>query len=126
MLSVQLEETRGGDQDAPELGLWPALRSTALLLASLALISIGTLSLVGPSNSLSDRALRKACYSLGDHLVVARCSAHLGAPGRVDIDVMAAFVLAAILAALFFWSMHGYWRLYARGAGGLARRVFRG
>ena len=120
-----LEEPRGVGQDAPRLGVWPALRSTALLLASCGLVLIGTLSLLGPSNSLSDRALRRACYALDDHLAVASCSAPFPASG-VDLDVIAAFLLAGTMAALFLWSMRGYWQLYARAAGGLVRRAFGG
>jgi len=122
---LQLEEPRGVGRDAPRLRVWPALRSTVLLLASWGLVLIGVLSLVGPSNSLSDRALRRACYILDDHLVAASCSAPLPVPGSADLDVLGAFLLAGTMAALFLWSMRGYWQLYARGAGGLARRVFR-
>jgi len=44
----------------------------------------------------------------------------------VDLDVIAAFLLAGTMAALFLWSMRGCWQLYARGTGGLVRRAFRG
>ena len=111
-------------QEARRLSVWPALRSAVLLLASCGLVLIGMLSVVGPSNSLSDRALRKACYSLDD-LVVAFCSAPFHVPGSVDLDVVAAFLLAGVMGILFLWSMQGYWRLYARGTAGLARRLFR-
>jgi hypothetical protein len=122
---LQLEEPRGVGQDAPRLGVWPVLRSTVLLLASCGLVLIGVLSVVGPSNSLSDRALRRACYSLGDLSPVATCSAPFHVPGRVDLDVVGAFLMAGVMGVLFLWSVQGYWQLYARGAGGLARRVFR-
>jgi hypothetical protein len=128
MLSVdpqQLEVPRVG-QNTPTLGLWPALRSTALFLASLGLALIGTLSLLGPSDSLSDRALRRACYALDDHFVVPSCSAPNPVAGGIDLDVTAAFLLAGVMTALFLWSMQGYWRPYARGVGGLASRLFRG
>ena len=115
----QLEGPHSAGQNAPTLGLWPALRSAVLLLASFGLVLIGTLSLLGPSDSLSDRALRKACYALDDHLVVTSCSAPFPASGGVDLDVMAAFLLAGVMTALFLWSMQGYWRLYARGVGRL-------
>jgi hypothetical protein len=120
-----LEEPRGVGQDAPRLGVWPAFRSAALLLASFGLVLIGVLSLMGPSDSLSDRALRRACYALDDHLAVASCSASLPLPVSVDLDVTAAFLLAGAMAALFLWSMRGYWRLYARSAAGLVTWLFR-
>jgi hypothetical protein len=120
-----LEEPRGVGQDAPRLGVWPAFRSAALLLASFGLVLIGVLSLMGPSDSLSDRALRRACYALDDHLAVASCSASLPLPVSVDLDVTAAFLLAGAMAALFLWSMRGYWRLYARSAAGLITWLFR-
>jgi len=121
-----LEDPRGVGQDAPKLGVWPALRSAALFLASCGLVLIGMLSLVGPSDSLSDRALRRACYALDDHLAVASCSASLPVPVSVDLDVMAAFLLAGAMAALFLWSMRGYWQLYARSATGLVSCLFSG
>jgi len=120
----QLEAAPHVSHDAPRLGLWPALRSAALLLASIGLILIGLLSVVGPSNSPSDRALRRACYSLDDLRVVGSCSAPFHLPGSVDLDVAAAFLLAGVMGALFLWSMHGYWQMYARGTAGLARRLF--
>ena len=120
-----LEEPRGVRQDAPKLRVWPALRSTALLLASCGLVLIGVLSLLGPSDSLSDRALRRACFALDDHLVVASCSAPFPASGGLDLDVMAAFLLAGTMAALFVWSMRGYWQLYARSAAGLVSWLLR-
>jgi hypothetical protein len=123
---LQLEEPRGVLQNAPTLSVWPALRSTVLLLASFGLVLIGTLSLLGPSNSLSDRALRRACYALDDHFVVGSCSTPFAVPGSVDLDVIAAFLLAGVMGLLSFWSMQGYWRLYARGTGDLFGRVFRG
>ena len=123
---LRLEEPRGVGQDTPRLGVWPALRSAALLLASCGLVLIGMLSVLGPSDSLSDRALRRACYSLDGLPVVGHCSNPLDAPGSVDLDVVAAFLMAGAMGALFFWSVQGYWQLYARGAGGLVRRVFRG
>jgi len=122
----QLEEPRRARHDAPRLGVWPALRSTVLLLASCGLVVIGTLSLLGPSDSLSDRALRRACYALDDHLVVASCSGPFPGSAGVDLDVTAAFLLAATMAALFLWSMRGYWRLYARSAATLVSWLFRG
>ena len=129
MLSVdpqQLEGPHSGGQNAPTLVLWPALRSAVLLLASFGLLLIGALSLLGPSDSLSDRALRRTCFALGDHLVVTSCSAPFPASGGVDLDVMAAFLLAGVMTALFLWSMQGYWQLYSRGVSGLAGRLFRG
>jgi hypothetical protein len=120
-----LEEPRGVGRDQPRLGVWPALRSTALLLASCGLVLIGVLSLVGPSDSLSDRALRRACYALDDHLAVASCSAPFPVLVGVDLDVTAAFLLAGTMAALFLWSMRGYWRLCARSAAGLVSWLFR-
>jgi hypothetical protein len=123
---LQLEEPRGVLQNAPTLSIWPALRSTVLLLASFGLVLIGTLSLLGPSNSLSDRALRRVCYALDDHLVVGSCSAPFAVSGSVDLDVVAAFLLAGVMGVLFFWSVQGYWRLYARTAGDVIGRVFRG
>jgi hypothetical protein len=122
----QLGEPRGVVQNVPAVGVWPALRSTVLLLASFGLLLIGTVSLLGPPNSLSDRALRRACYALDDHVVVASCSAPFAVPGSVDLDVVVAFLLAGVMGALFFWTVQGYWRLYARGAGDLIGRVFRG
>jgi hypothetical protein len=122
----QLEGPYDVDQNAATLAVWPTLRSTILLLASFGLVLIGTLSLLGPSNSLSDRALRRACYALDDHLVVDSCSAPFAVPGSVDLDVIAAFLLAGVMGVLFFWSVQGYWRLYARGAGDVIGRVFRG
>ena len=121
-----LEEPRGVGQDAPRLGVWPVVRSAALLLTSFGLVLIGVLSLVGPSDSLSDRALRRACFALDDHLVVASCSAPFPASGGLDLDVMAAFLLAGTMAALFVWSMRGYWQLYARSAAGLVSWLLRG
>jgi hypothetical protein len=43
----------------------------------------------------------------------------------VDLDVMVAFLLAGVMAALFFWSVKGYWRLYARSAAGLVSWLLR-
>jgi hypothetical protein len=123
---LQLEEPRGVLHNAPTLSVWPALRSTILLLASFGLVLIGTLSLLGPSNSLSDRALRRACYALDDHLIVASCSAPFAVPGGVDLDVVVAFLLAGVMGVLFFLSVQGYWRLYASAAGDVIGRVFRG
>jgi hypothetical protein len=120
----QLKAAHHVSQEVRPLSLWPALRSATLLLASIGLTLIGMLSVVGPSNSLSDRALRRACYSLDDFRVVGSCSAPFYLPGSVDLDVAAAFLLAGVMGALFLWSMHGYWQLYARGIAGLARRLF--
>jgi len=122
---LQLEEPRGVSQDAPRLGVWPILRSTVLLLASCGLVLIGVLSVIGPSNSLSDRALRRACYAFDDLTPLVSCSAPFPVPGSVDLDVVGAFLLAGVMGALFVWSVQGHWQLYARGVGGLARRVFR-
>jgi hypothetical protein len=122
---LPLEEPRGVRPDALRLGVWPAVRSAALLLASFGLVLIGVLSLLGPSDSLSDRALRRACYALDDHLAVASCSAPFPVLVGVDLDVTAAFLLAGTMAALFLWSMRGYWQLYARSAAGLVTWLFR-
>jgi hypothetical protein len=129
MLSVdpqQLEAAHLAGRDTPRLSLWPVLRSAALLLASWGLVLIGMLSVVGPSNSLSDRALRRACYALDGLPVGGHCSAPLGVSGSVDFDVAALFVLAGVMGMLFLWSMQGYWQIYARGTAGMARRLLRG
>ena len=122
---LQQKDPRVGGQQGPRLGGWPGLRSTVLFLASCGLVIIGVLSVVGPSNSLSDRALRRACYALDDHLAVASCSTPLPLPVSVDLDVMAAFLLAGVMAALFLWSVKGYWRPYAHGAAGLVSWLLR-
>jgi hypothetical protein len=43
----------------------------------------------------------------------------------VDLDVVAAFLLAGVMGVLFFWSMQGYWQIYARGTARLASRLLR-